>query len=112
MKITPKGHYVLIKPDSLEEQDDVYKAAKAAGIVLDKNVTSREVAATTTGTVVAIGPMAWRAFDRSDPDWEPWAKVGERVFFQKFVSKQIIDEETADEYFLTADENVLCGLDG
>ncbi len=110
MKISPKGHYVLIKPDSLEEQDEVYKAAKAAGIVLDSASTDREFAATQTGTIVAIGNMAWKAFDRSDPDWEQWAKVGERVFFQKFVSKQIIDEDTQEEYFLMADENILAGV--
>ena len=110
MKISPKGHFVLIKPDALEERDDLYKAAKAAGIVLNENTTARDFAATQTGKIVAIGPMAWKAFDRGDPDWRPWARVGERVFFQKYVSKQIIDEDSEQEFFLMADENILAGV--
>lgn len=110
MKISPKGYFVLVKPDSLEERDEVYKAAKEAGIYLSSESQEREFAATQTGTIVAIGPTAWKAFDRNDPDWKPWATVGERVFFQKFVSKTIIDEETKEEFFLMADENILAGV--
>ncbi len=110
MNIKPKGYFVLIAPDKLEERDEVYKAAKEAGIVLQDETTNKEYAATQTGTIVAIGPTAWKAFDRNDPDWKPWAKVGERVFFQKYVSKTIIDEDTNEEYFLLADENILAGI--
>lgn len=110
MNIKPKGYFVLVKPDTLEEQDELYKKAKEAGIILDKNSTQREFAATQTGVVVAIGPTAWRAFDRNDPNWKPWAEIGERVFFQKYVSKQIVDEDTGEEYFLMADENILAGV--
>jgi len=110
MKISPKGYFVLVRPDSLEEQDEVYKAAKDAGIQFLDNSNDREFAATQTGTVVAIGPTAWRAFDRSDPNWAPWAKVGERVFFQQYVAKKIVDEDTDEVYFLMADENILAGV--
>lgn len=100
--ITPKGHYVLIKPDEVSETSE-------GGIILNNNVR-QERAATVTGEIVAIGPMAWKAFDGADPNWVPWAEVGERVYFTKYVSKVIIDEETEVEYFLISDENILAGV--
>ena len=100
--ITPKGHYVLLKPDEVEELSD-------GGIYLNAD-TKRERAATTTGTVVSIGDMAWKAFDRGDPDWKPWAEVGERVYFTRHVSKLIVDAETEEEFFLISDENILAGV--
>ena len=102
MKISPKGHYVLIKPDPVEE-------ASEGGIILNVDY-KRELAATTTGTVVAIGPTAWMAYDFDKPAWKPWAEVGERVFFVRHVGKLITDPDTGEEYFLMADENILCGI--
>lgn len=100
--IQPKGHYVLLKPDEVEE-------TSKGGIIMNVD-TRRELAATTTGTIVSIGKMAWKAFDGADPDWEPWAEVGERVYFTRHVSKIIIDPETEEQFFLLSDENILAGV--
>lgn len=109
--IKPKGHFILIKPDDVEEKDEVLKGAKEAGIYIPENDMKRERAATQTGVIVAVGPMAWKAFDRDDPDWQPWAVVGERVFFQKYVQKEITDESTGEMYFVLADENIIAGVE-
>lgn len=96
MKIEPTGHYVLIKPDAVEE-------LSKGGIVIPIQNKTAELLATVTGVIAKIGPNAWRAFD----DGLPWANIGDRVFITKNVGKLIKDQDTAEEYFLITDENVL-----
>lgn len=95
----PKGHYILVQPDAVEEKSE-------GGIVLNID-EDREFAATTSGTVVAIGPTAWMAYDYDKPAWKPWAKVGEHISFVRHASTIVKDLETGDKYFVLADENVL-----
>ena len=99
MMLEPTGHHVLIRPDEVEEISE-------GGIVVvsDETQRKREHAATTTGTIVAVGKNAWKAFD----DGEPWANVGDRVYFTRHVSKDIKDGD--EHYFLMTDDNVLCIL--
>ena len=104
------GHYVAIKPDDVEK-------VSAGGIVLaedfDTDKAARAAAATTSGTVVSIGNMAWKAYDGNDPDWKPWATIGDRVWFQRHVSKIIEDKDDLDangnpkKIFVMADENII-----
>lgn len=92
------GHRVLLKPEFVEEQTDW-------GFKLDVGDTfKREKAATIVGRVVSIGPMAWRAFDGQDPNWKPWAKVGDIVFFAKYGGKFITLNE--EDYIIVNDEDV------
>ena len=95
--LEPTGHHVLIKPDEVEEVTET-----GIVVITDEQSKRRELAATTTGEIVAVGRNAWKAFD----DGEPWAHVGDRVYFTKHVSKVIEDNNT--EYFLMTDDNVLC----
>jgi len=95
----PKGHYILIKPDEVQETSE-------GGIVLNVDA-ARELAATTSGEVVAIGPTAWMAYDYDKPNWKQWAVVGERVNFVRHASTLVKDPVTGDKYFVIADENVL-----
>ena len=101
--LCPTGHHVLIKPDEIEKVSE-------GGIVLETAFNSdrqqREKAATTTGTIVAIGETAWLDF----ADGKPWAQIGDRVYFTRHVSKSIKDGD--EEYFLMTDENVLCVIRG
>ena len=92
------GHRVLIKPDFLKAKTDW-------GFELDVGETfKREKAAVVIGTVAGIGPMAWRAFDGSDPQWKPCAKVGDVVHFAKYGGKFI--EIEGEEYVIVNDEDV------
>ena len=83
MNIKPTGHHVIIEPDEVEETTE-------SGIVIatDSTTIAREQAATTRGTIVAVGPTAW-----ADPGLggKPWAKVGDYVYYTRHVSKTITD---------------------
>lgn len=69
----PAGHRVLIKPDKVE-------TVSAGGIITDISNGDREADAQIIGTLVAVGPNAWKEFD----DGIPWAQVGEKVLFAKY----------------------------
>jgi len=107
------GHYVAI------DVDEVEKVSKG-GIVLsedyDVNKAARVEAASTTGVVVGIGAMAWKAYDGGDPDWKPWCKLGQRVVFVKHVAKIFEDKDSVGKdgkpknIFIIADENILMVL--
>ncbi|MBT8449328.1 MAG: co-chaperone GroES [Gammaproteobacteria bacterium] len=92
------GHRVLLKPHFEEEKTEW-------GFELGHTDTfKREKAATVVGKVISVGDMAWKAFDGDNPDWKPWAKVGDVVYFAKYGGKFItIDEE---DYIIVNDEDV------
>lgn len=96
------GHRVLLKPYFDEE---VIEEGALKGFKLDIGDTfKREKAATVVGEVISIGSMAWKAFDGDNPDWKPWAKVGDIVYFAKYGGKFItIDEE---DYIIVNDEDI------
>jgi len=100
--IRPVGKHVLLKVDTLEDSDPMFKAAKAAGIALpDLNEMSREKRAIDRGTVVAVGEGAWK-------DWfdgTPWAKVGDKVIIAKYAGKVVKDGDV--EYTILNDEDIL-----
>jgi len=94
MRIEPAGHRVIVKPDPLEEVSE-------GGIVLAYGSDKKRVEqATHKGTIVAVGPTAWKAFD----DGVPWAKVGDRVYFAKY-GGFLIKEDGVD-YRLLNDEDI------
>ena len=96
--IEPTGHHVIVKPDHVQE-------LSKGGILItaSSDMLKREQAATTTGVIVSIGVNAWKAYDGG----EPWAAVGDRVYYTKHVSKTIKDEVTQEEFFLMTDDNIL-----
>ena len=101
-KVRVAGHRVLLKPhfDHEEIQDGALK-----GFQLDVGETfKREKAATVVGEVVSIGKMAWKAFDGDSPDWEPWCKVGDIVYFAKFGGKFITVND--EDFIIVNDEDV------
>lgn len=110
MKGDVTGHYVAVVPDEVE-------TVSKGGIILDTDFDSdkkaRAEAASTVGTVISVGNTAWRAYDGNDPDWKPWAKIGDRVWFQRHVAKVIEDEDNLNDdgkprkIFIISDENVL-----
>lgn len=110
MKGEVTGHYVAVVPDEVE-------TVSKGGIILDTEIDSdkraRVQAASTIGTVISVGNMAWRAYDGNQEDWKPWAEVGDRVWFQRHVAKIIEDETDTDDkgkpkkIFIMADENII-----
>ena len=94
MKISACGHRVIVKPDAVEE------VSKGGIIVAAGKDKERQQQAQITGVIVDIGPTAWKAFD----DGEPWAQVGDRVYFAKYGGYVI--EDDGEQYRLLNDEDV------
>lgn len=97
--IQPAGHRVLVK---VEEAEKVTKG----GIIIADTIVDRNTEASTIGTVVAVGPTAWQAFD----DGIAWAKVGDKVAFAQYGGKKITDPETEETYRILNDEDILAVL--
>jgi co-chaperonin GroES (HSP10) len=104
MAIKPLGHRLLVKPEKLEEVDEVRKRAIAAGLILETK--DREQAAVDQGIVIDIGSTAWKAFD----DGEPWASIGDRVVYSRYGGKVIKDPDTQEDFVILNDEDVIAKL--
>jgi len=101
MTIIPCGHRVLIKPFKQADVDPSLQAAKRMGLQIVNNNQAREDASVDKGTVLAIGPNAWKAFDGG----EPWCAVGDTVLFTKFAPKFV--EDGKETYGLLNDDDVI-----
>lgn len=95
MRIKPAGHRVLVKPDPLEEKTK-------NGIILAHDNKERKEAAQATGTILAIGPTAWKDFS----DGTPWAEVGDRIWFARHGGALIEDPDSGEKYRLLNDEEI------
>lgn len=103
MKIIPSGHRILVKPDSIDSTDPMFKAAKAAGIHIPDMAQRMEQTAIDTGTILDIGPNAWKAFDGG----EPWAQVGDKIIYAKYGGKLVEDPETKEKFLILNDEDTI-----
>lgn len=93
--IRPTGFRLLVRPDKVQERTE-------GGLFVPVDVKERKMAEQIFGTVVLIGPTAWKAFD----DGQPWAKVGDRVAFAKYGGFAIEDPYTKEVLRLLADEDI------
>jgi co-chaperonin GroES (HSP10) len=100
MKIDLLLHTILVKPDKIEEADEVIKRARAAGIQVQ--LDKREEKAIEYGTVVSVGPTAFKDYGRS-PDI---LKGGDRICFVKYAGKEIT--QAGETYLIMNDADVLC----
>jgi co-chaperonin GroES (HSP10) len=106
LKVRAVGHRVIVKADPVEE-------VSQGGIVLavDKK---REEAAAQKGTVVEVGPMAWKStlYGYGLEGWEPWVKPGDRIFFARYAGKLIRDMNNGVEtvFFVINDDDVQCQI--
>ncbi len=104
--IKPILHRILIKQDVLEEKDEVFKRARAAGIDLSgSDERTREQAAVDTGTVVSIGATAFRDFGTDSP-----IKEGDYIWFAKHAGKTITHPTTKEKLVALNDEDIICIL--
>jgi co-chaperonin GroES (HSP10) len=116
--ITIKGHRVLLKVEKLQEVDEVYRSAHRAGIMIaeDHDEHRRAQASLDQGTVIAIGPDAWKAFHNSSnvngEEFVPWCQVGDFIAFAKYSGKMLTDPEDKQKYIVINDEDVVAVLGG
>lgn len=94
----PAGHRVLVKQDDLSNVDEAYARAKRVGIHLVED--KREQAGVDSGTVVAIGPSAFKDFGG-----DKWCSVGDRIAFAKYSGKVV--EDGGDKFIVLNDEDVV-----
>ena len=96
------GHRVLL--DSAFDSNEIQEGALKGFKVETDESFDRSKAATITGKVLAIGPMAWRIFEATDPNWKPWCRVGDTVIFAKYGGKFITVKDKT--YILVNDEDI------
>jgi co-chaperonin GroES (HSP10) len=102
--IIPTLHRILVKADKLEDVDKTYVKAKQIGIVIPEHEDrKRAQAGVDKGTVVSIGPTAFRDFQAESP-----IKEGDYIAYARFAGKIITDPETEEEYVILNDEDVVC----
>lgn len=99
--IKPILHRILVKPDNVEDADDVVRSARAAG--LEVQLDKREQAAIEVGTVVDLGSTCYHEFGTTAQDQGIF--VGSRVTFAKYSGKSVKDGE--DRFLVMNDEDVI-----
>lgn len=101
------GHRLLVKPiDYLDDDPNVKRAKESFGFVLpelEENKRAKE--SVDKGTVVQIGPTAWKDFNS-----DPWCAVGDVIVYAKFAGKLIADPETNEKFVALNDEDVVAVL--
>ena len=108
MSLEIVGHRLLVKPDPVKEQVSVPESLKEGGfeVVKPVDLERREEAGTQIGTVLQVGPTAFRAFDGNDPNWRPWCQPGDRIIFARYAGKFVEDPDTKEKFFVINDEDV------
>ena len=112
--VNPCGDRVVVLPDTLEE-------VTSGGIIIPPSEKEKYQLAQVSGTLVAVGPDAWvhttsitkRLIDgqlkvveeKTTGYSKPFAKVGDRVCFAKYVGLQF-EGEDGSNYRLLNDEDI------
>jgi co-chaperonin GroES (HSP10) len=95
------GFRVLVDKDEPE-------TTTAGGIVLaiDEKLEKHKV---NTGTVLSIGPNAFKAYGK-DYSGAPWCSVGDKVIFSRYAGVIVVDPDTAKEYTLLNDDDIAAAV--
>lgn len=102
--IEPTLHRILVKADKLEETDKTYVQAAKLGIVIPEHEDKKRAqAGVDRGTVVSIGPTAFRDFNAESP-----IKVGDYVAYARFAGKLLSDPSTEEDFVILNDEDIVC----
>ncbi|HET8686212.1 MAG TPA: co-chaperone GroES family protein [Methanosarcina sp.] len=103
MSLIPCGHRIVVRPEKVEETDEVFSRAKAAGLALLERDLRIEQISVDKGTVLAIGDTAFKDFGG-----EPWCSVGDTVAYARHGGKLVKDPTTNEHYLLLNDEDIIC----
>ena len=90
--IVPTGHRVLIKPDRAVSEE-----RRESGIVIPIADHKNAQYSVQRGTVLAVGPDAWKAFrtivEGKEVNGRPWAQPGDRIWFSRGAGRRVNKEE-------------------
>ena len=96
-------HTVLVVPEKAGETDEVIRKAKAAGIHVE--LDKREEKAVEYGTVVSVGPTAFKDYGRG-PEI---LKVGDYITYAKYSGKEV--KYKGERYLILNDQDCIAKLD-
>ena len=104
--IKPLLHRIIVKQQKLNEAHKEYQRAEAMGIIIPEHEDNKRAqAGVDKGTVVALGPTAYRDFNTDVP-----VKVGDVVAFARYSGKTIVDPKDDEEYVALNDEDLVAIL--
>lgn len=103
--IIPCGHRVVVRTQKLEDYDPVYASAKRSGILTLEHTDRQEQTAVDKGTVLSIGPTAFKDFGGS-----AWCKVGDAIAYARHAGKFIEDPKSKEKLLVINDEDIICVL--
>jgi co-chaperonin GroES (HSP10) len=103
MAIKPILHRVVVRQDKLEDTDAAFAAARRMGLQLADAERRREQGAVDTGTVLAVGPTAFKDFGM---DQSP-IKVGDTIVYAKYGGKNVVDPDDGETYVILNDEDCI-----
>ena len=96
------GHHVLVKVEDPEKKSK-------GGIVIPETVRDAERRGSEMGIIVDVGPTAWLADGLGG---EPWAKVGDKIWFAKYGGKWVAEPDDEEHQFLLlVDTDILARLE-
>ena len=110
MKITVKGHKLLVKPEEIKAEEttkgDIVIAKTSETVKMERKGVER-------GTVLQVGPTCFKGtlFNSSEPSWEPWCKEGDLIAFARYSGKFFHDEDSKEDYVNINDEDVQAVLE-
>lgn len=114
MRLKPVGWKVYLRMDDAKTGLEVSKELATMGFEIrrgmDEHEIRRSIASEDIGTIVAIGPLAWRRQDlqgiREQSQWENWVEVGDRVVFGRHAGKLIREPTSGEWLMLVNDEDI------
>ncbi len=105
--IEPAGHYVLVRPQKLEDVDSAYKAAeRIPGFQFAGQEKRKEQIAVSKGTVLSLGKSAYKDMQ----DGIPWCKVGDLVAYVRHGGMFVQDPDTEEDLLLLNDSDIVALL--
>jgi co-chaperonin GroES (HSP10) len=104
----------LVRHHSIEERDEAFKKAKAAGIVFAPTEDhARREAGVDRGQVLQVGPDAFRGYHLNSygtlENFKPWCKPGDFIAFAKYSG--MVVEKDGEKFLIINDEDVVCLLE-
>lgn len=99
--IIPTGNRILVKPAPVETMSK-------GGIALPVDEKLYQQAAQ-HGTLVRCGEIAFKEFTNGafKAVYEPYAAIGDTVFYKRFSGAAIKDEDTGEEFFIMNDNDII-----
>lgn len=96
--ILPTGGHLLVLPEKVE-------TVTKSGIHLLPSTVDKEQQAATVGTLIAIGPTAWKDLD----DGSAWAEAGDKISYSRYAGVTMTGQDE-ESYVLINDNDVLARL--